>query len=269
MTSAHGPFVAALVGVSRRTRRALSRLIRPARGHQVLISGDYELLSTGVPQRIREGWRSPAVAAIQDRVFEPILTRMNSGEPREDFRALAAAVAATKAVHPVILEVGCASGWNRDVLNRLWGEPFRYVGIDYSQEMIRKARSRTKAGDLIVGDAVSLPCRSASCDILVSGSVLMHIPEYRQAILESRRVTRRWCVFHTVPVSHVRPTTLLSKIAYGERVFEVVFNEAELLTCLDEAGLVVRGTYDSVPYDLSQVLGEPTDSRTYLCEAVG
>jgi len=56
----------------------------------------------------------------------------------------------------------------------------------------------------------------------------MHVLEYRQAIAESVRVTRKWCIFHTVPVMLYRSTTLLQKRAYGEPVVEIIFNQAEL-----------------------------------------
>jgi len=148
----------------------------------------------------------------------------------------------------------------------LWNRPFRYIGMDYSPAMIALARRRDSQRPYLVGDATAVPLRDRSCDILLSGTILMHLLGYQAAIQESRRVARRWCIFHTVTVVTKRPTTILRKFAYGSAVVEIVFNADEFSRLLDKNGLRLRNVLDSIPYDLHAVLGEPTVTRTYLCE---
>ena len=94
----------------------------------------------------------------------------------------------------------------------------------------------------------------------------MHLLGYRDAIRESRRVARKWCIFHTVPIVHERPTTMLRKLAYGNPVVEIVFNEEEFLELITDSGLLLHEVFDSVPHDyLSDVLNAPVSARTYLC----
>ena len=64
----------------------------------------------------------------------------------------------------------------------------------------------------------------------------MHITGYRLAIAESVRASRGWCIFHTVPVMAGRPTTFLTKQAYGKEVIEVIFNRAEIEEIFVEHG---------------------------------
>ena len=45
----------------------------------------------------------------------------------------------------------------------------------------------------------SYPLESESCDILLSGNVLLHVPDYAAAIQESARVARRWSSFTERP----------------------------------------------------------------------
>ena len=94
----------------------------------------------------------------------------------------------------------------------------------------------------------------------------MHIANYSEAIAESVRVSREWCIFHTVPLIAKRPTTLLHKLAYGQRVVEVIFNQGELEALLGEHKLAIRAVFDSIPYDVDAVLGEPSWTLTYLCQ---
>jgi len=241
---------------------ALRRWLRRARS----VSTQYAIVSLDEAANLPCGWLDPAAARRQHRAFVPLLKRMRHGQPREDFVALAAAIKATGMDDPLIVEVGCASGWNSEVLTHLLGRPVQYVGLDYSHAMVNLGRRTYPKTRFLVGDAALLPLRAGCCDILVSGTMLMHVLDYRGAIRESRRVARRWCVLHTVPILTHRGTTLMSKRAYGQPTVEIVFNEHELKDLLADAGLAVRETFDSIPYNLEFILGEPTTTRTYLCE---
>jgi hypothetical protein len=79
-------------------------------------------------------------------------------------------------------------------------------------------------------------------------------------------VSREWCIFHAVPLIAKRPTTLLHKLAYGQRVVEVIFNQGELEAMLGEHKLAIRAVFDSIAYDVDAVLGEPRWTLTYLCQ---
>ena len=60
---------------------------------------------------------------------------------------------------------------------------------------------------------------------------------------------------------------MLTKTAYGSRVVEVVFNEVELFALFAACELLVRHSFVNISHTyLDEVLGEPIESRTYLCE---
>jgi len=240
-------------------RRLLGR-DRIAQGHEVLI-GD-------VPLELLKGWQNADVAQQQHAAFEPLLLAMYEGNPREDFSALTSALELTGLDYPLIIEVGCGSGWNCEVLTHLLKRPVRYIGLDYSKSMTALGRQHYSNARFVVGDATALPLGDGVCDILLSGTVLMHLMDYGLAIQESRRVSRSWCIFHTVPILQKRATTRLSKMAYGRHVAEVVLNEGELLELLNRNGLVVRHVLPSIAYDLEEILMETTRTCTYVCQVV-
>lgn len=229
-------------------------------------STDYTLLKDTPPDGILDGWRGSSLPQRQWNAFTPILEDLRSGRYREDFVALADAVQWTGLDNPLIVEVGCGSGWNSEVLSRLLPSPVRYIGSDYSFGMTALGRHHYPAIPFLVCDAARLPFPDASCDILLSGTVLLHLFDYRKAIEESRRVARKFVVFHTVTVHSQRETTVFKKRAYGEWVIEVVFNENHLLDVFKEAGLVVRRVSNSIPYDLAHLTGHHSCTKTYLCE---
>lgn len=209
-----------------------------------------------------------SVAERQHQAFAPLLQAARSGRPRRDFAVAADAVASTGMSHPLIVEVGCGSGYYSELLPLLSGRPVRYIGLDYAISMVNLAHQVYPAESFAAGDACRLPLAANSCDILLSGTSLMHISSYQEAIAESVRVTREWCIFHTVPVRQQGATTFLSKKAYGEPVTEVIINQAELEMLFSTYHLTIVKTLESIPYDLSAVIGEKTLTLTYLCQKV-
>jgi ubiquinone/menaquinone biosynthesis C-methylase UbiE len=235
-------------------------------GKDVPISYGYKVINGVVQTELLYGWQDPSVTGKQHKAFSPLLKQMHNGKPREDFAALADAVKMTGIANPFIIEVGCGSGWNSEVLSCLLRHPVHYIGVDYSLSMTAWGKKSYPYVPFVVGDATNLPFQDGICDILLSGTVLMHLSGYRKAISESRRLAKKWCIFHTVPVMKKRATTKLSKYAYGKPVVEVIFNEGELLDLIRQNGLAVRYSFDSIPYDLRSILQEPTLNKTYVCE---
>ena len=230
-------------------------------------SAEYGLIdSKTATQHSFSGWHDRAVAERQDVAYRILIQQMYAGEPRQDFIAAADAVRYGGIADAVILEVGCGSGYYSEILRHLLRYSVRYMGVDSSAAMIRLAQKRYPDYPFVVGDATALPFTDGAVDTVLNGVSLMHILQYELAIAESRRVARRWCIFHTVPVLQRRETTVLRKRAYGRTTLEIIFNEEQLRNLLEQRGLAVRHVLDSVPYNLEAVLNERTVTRTYVCE---
>ena len=251
-------------------RQAMRRWLTGSQEMQAAIppSNSYEVVEGKVLPELMKGWQEPVVAARQHKAFLPLLQEMYKGKAREDFVAVAKAVAMTGLENPLIIEVGCGSGWNSEVLAYLLKKPVRYIGMDYAPAMTSLGKESYPNVQFVVGDATELPLREDSCDILLSGTVLMHLLGYKRAIVESIRVARHWCIFHTIPILTGRETTVLRKNAYGQDTIEMVFNEDEFYQLVAHGGLAIRHELDNIPYDLAFVLGESTVTKTYVCEVV-
>jgi len=243
-------------------KRIITRLKQYA-GANGEVSAGYKLLGKYNLNGLN-GWRDASVAAWQHESYRNLLQEVREGRPRLDFVVAARALEATGLESPSIIEVGCGSGYYSEALPLL-GRQIRYIGIDYAFSMTSLAHQTYPAVPFITADACRLPLASGCCDVLLSGTSLMHIANYHQAITESARVARLWCIFHTVPVIAQRQTTLLRKKAYGRRVVEVIFNRSQLEAEFGQAGLEIHSVFESLPYDVSHVVGEQSLTLTYVC----
>lgn len=250
-------------------KRVAGRLARSvlSRENTDPVSTEIELI--GYDTALREqftGWHDSGVARLQDASYRPLIEQMYAGNPRQDLVAASEAVGQTGLANPSILEVGCGSGYYSEILSHILKRPLRYTGLDYSPTMIQLACEHYPGQPFLVGDATTLPFADGTFDIVMNGVSLMHILNYESAIAESRRVAKGWCVFHTVPVLQNQNTKILRKKAYGQPTIEIIFNEKKLLSLMDKYMLVVRHTMESIPYNLEEILGEATVTKTYVCE---
>lgn len=226
-------------------------------GHSVISESD-------VTPDLVAGWKDPAIASRQRRLVEDELARMYEGASITVYEVAAEAVRSTGMAGASIVEVGCASGYYREVLAHLLRQRIRYIGVDYSPALVAQARRLHPHLPLVIGDAANLPLADNSCDILLSGGVLLHVPEYERAIKETARVTRHWCIFHRTPVLRTTPTTFLSKQAYGVRVVESLFNEEELLSLFAAYGMTLRNEL-TIGRHRIEAIGEEYVFKTYVC----
>lgn len=193
-------------------------------------------LETKPHDRLAEAWRTPSIVVGQQRVTDNELRELREGHPTLPWRVLAEAVRATGESDHTILEVGCSTAYHSEVLATLLCRPIHYIGIDYSEAMIRAGKSRYPGVLLCAGDAAALPLASASVDVLISGCVILHVPRWRDAIREASRVSRRWVVFQRTPIRKGN-TRVFTKDAYGVRCLEYHFGEAEFFQTITTAGL--------------------------------
>ncbi len=228
------------------------------------VSGGYKPITRdSITRELAAGWRDPAIPSAQRSLVDMELAAMYKGKIVSPYQVLADAVKFTNCDAGRIIEVGCASGYYREVLSHLLGKEIRYTGIDYSNALISEARRRYPGIPFIVGDATDLPVAGEACDILISGCVLLHVPEYRKAISESFRASREWVIFHRTPVL-AGETVYFSKRAYGVFCVEIIFGEGELYSVFREYGGQVVAELE-ISRKARKDLRKPVHVKTYVC----
>ncbi len=88
-----------------------------------------------------------------------------------------------------VLEIGCGSGYGAYLLNQL--QPKSYIGLDVMIEQVELARRNYPQFQFLIQDAEDLSqFKNESKDVVIIFGVLHHIPNWRKAIDEIRRVLK-------------------------------------------------------------------------------
>lgn len=236
--------------------------------HESLARGGYRLLSAEAYQGFAaetSGWDTPSVAAIQHASFRRLLDAFKAGQRRADLQALTRIFSRIARPGCSVLEEGCGSGYNSEVIRWAVGGELRYTGIDIAHAMIDLARDTYPGDKFRVMPSEQLAFEDGSFDVVLNGASLMHTVGYEQALREARRVARRHVVLHTVTVADVDQHVHFEKDAYGARVPEVCFSARGLDELLAAQGLLPVLMEDSIDYDLRASVGVPSRSVSLAC----
>jgi len=125
---------------------------------------------------------NPEIAAGYEAWYQTVGRRADQQEKALLKRLLSGFPAAHS-----ILEVGCGTGH----FTRWFGEQgLRAVGLDLSWSMLEEAKG-LRSPPCLQGDALALPFRSASVDLVALITALEFLPDPVQALAEALRVARQ------------------------------------------------------------------------------
>jgi len=92
-----------------------------------------------------------------------------------------------------ILEIGCGKGEILNFLDRKFD--FELIGIDIEREIVKEASDLYP--NLIIREESGLQSsfKTSNFDLVLVLEVLEHVNEYKKIILESKRVSKKYCIF--------------------------------------------------------------------------
>jgi SAM-dependent methyltransferase len=226
----------------RKTGEILSRHLKYRKLQ--LVAPQVDKISTGFKDltgnqgnhELTEGWKQSSVAKAQRGLVQSELASMYKGNTPPPFAVAARMLRNVIKPHERVLEIGCSSGYYYEVLEYLLKRPVYYTGVDYSESMIKMAREFYPRANFEVADGAQLPFSSGSFDVVISGGVLLHCPNYVKHIKETCRVTINTILLHRTPIADSGRTCLFEKSAYGARTVEIWFSEEEILGLFAQAG---------------------------------
>lgn len=207
----------------------LHPLLRPTRSRTKIRRRDWVFTDV---------WKDPSIPVAQSEVVEPQIERFRGGGRVPEFETLCRSFEGLeKHTTTSVLEIGCSTGYNLEVIHSQYPN-VRAVGIDYSAAFIDAAKKKYQ-DTFLVGDATALPFRSRTFDVVVSGSVLLHVLNWVDGLNESCRVAKQRLILHRTPVS-TEPSQLFKKVAYGVEMGEWIFSDTEIVEAVTKSGFFLR-----------------------------
>lgn len=200
-------------------------------------------------------WCDESVAAQQFDLARSQLERPIEEWP-DHFHALVEAVESTQYPGSMV-EVGCASGYNLDVLRKAGVEFGSYSGIDISEPAVKLAEAR--GIEVSVDEACNLEDREAG--IVLDGSCLLHVEKWREHIADLCRASSRWVILHRVPLA--AETRATATHGYGRTFPAWEFARGDLDQAMEAHGFEGTGAFRADGGSVTLVYARPRHYATY------
>ncbi len=238
-----------------RYRREMGKLTMPKR----ISDGHQRISPTEITSEMESAWKSPAIPLSQRALVQQQLGEMYSGTIATPFHVLAEIMNKVVSNGSSVLEIGCASGYYYEIIEYLLSKRINYTGVDYSPPMIDLAKDYYPKATFFTADGANLFFADRKFEVVISSCVLLHVPNWREHVFETARVSEKYVVAARTPVCKSGPTRYMKKFAYGVETVELLFNESELVREFLLNGLEA---IDAIQYN-----SNPTDDEyevTYL-----
>lgn len=194
--------------------------------------------------KLVNAWKDPALPQRQWDVIVKERELVMAGHQDEvaPYRALGATlqhVAYANLPEYKVLDLGAGSGIYREIIRRA-GYRWTYRAADYSSAFREFALTKFPDLEYDIQDATELGYQDNSFEIFLHGCCLIHIRDWRKAIQEAARVSKRYVIFHRTPILSKSSTLYFLKEAYGVPCFDIWFGADEFYGAVRDAGLEFR-----------------------------
>jgi ubiquinone/menaquinone biosynthesis C-methylase UbiE len=171
---------------------------------------------------------NPVRASLQRRYEAPLLERLGGRVPAG-----------------TVLELGCGRGVGTEILFERFGASTVFA-FDLDPAMVREAHARlASAYDgralVTVGDAAAIPAPANRFDAVFDFGIVHHVPRWRGAVSEVRRVLKTGGRFYFEEVTRQALNRWVYR-TFLEHPTEDRFSSLEFLTELEKVGLRVIAT---------------------------
>jgi SAM-dependent methyltransferase len=183
------------------------------------------VFSDGDIAKTIETWQLESTPREQWKIVSQQIKRLKQNIETTEFKSFREALETSYETNDCfnVLEVGCSSGYYSEVLNRSFPNS-SYIGVDFSKQFIDFGAEKFPNINLQQMDAHDLgEFADRQFDCVVSGCVLLHLPNWENALIESARVANRTLILHRTPLSDTN-TQRYIKSAYGSPTLEWQFS---------------------------------------------
>lgn len=157
-----------------------------------------------------------------------------------------------------LLDMGCGAGYYSEIINAQFGNKFKYTGADYSEAMVTLAKQLYPQTEFTVLDITNMQLPDKAFDVVFSGAVLVHLDDWKKALLELTRVCKTYLILHRTPLSEKKTHRKIGRIYADVKAIYNTFNSSELLGFVEQQGFRVVNTvdvYSSAPnHDIWQTI---------------
>lgn len=153
-----------------------------------------------------------------------------------------------------LLDAGCSSGFYYDFF-KLAHLDINYQGCDVAPKFIELAQKLHPQLKFKICNLTDLKYNTGSFEVVLVSESLHYILDYQIAFKEISRVSSKFVLLHRIPMFVAKhKTQYFSKMGYGVKMMEIVFNPEEITYLCEQNHLVNRDITWGGSVDINKVV---------------
>ncbi|MEO0263583.1 MAG: arsenite methyltransferase [candidate division WOR-3 bacterium] len=164
----------------------------------------------------------------------------------------------------IVLDLGCGAGFDCFLASKKVGKKGKVIGVDMTEEMIKKARENAKKGgfenvEFKLGEIEDLPLPDGSVDVIISNCVINLSPYKERVFKEAYRVLKdggRMVISDIVILKELPEVIKNSDIAYTGCVSGAMMKDDYIKT-IEKANFKEIKIISEKTFSLDCIISEP------------
>lgn len=215
------------------------------------VSYDYQIISKSDAENLSGSWLDKQLPIRQWKVVSGL---MSGGEIPQAALPVIVILRRLEKNKITLLDAGCSSGFYYDFFKQTELD-IDYQGCDFAPEFVRLAQRLHPGLQFKTCNLTNLEYKTNGFEVvLVSGS-LHYVTNYEQAFKEIARVSSKYILLHRLPMFvSKRNTEYFSKMGYGVRMMEIVFDPVEVKALCRQNNLKIKQIIWGDSVDVGKVI---------------
>ena len=181
-------------------------------------------------------WADPSIPMYQRQIVQHSLKSMYSGQVIPIFDSLIKSLQHIGHDSMSILDIGCSSGYYKEIIDYLIPYEVEYAGIDLSDSLIEMAKDLYPRTKFDTGHGTNIPCKDQFYTVVLSSAVLLHVHDVLAHISEMCRVAKKFVILNRTDIVRNTNDRYFEKTAYGVDMVEIWYNEECLIDIFRSVG---------------------------------
>jgi SAM-dependent methyltransferase len=194
----------------------------------------------------KNNWKESHLGEKQRQFVNEELKQLKNGQTPYVYNGFLQLLNLIEGEKLTFLDIGCASGYYKEVADHGSPNKLLYSGCDYNEASVKLARQYYTDTDFRVEDVTNLGYSDKQFDAVMVSGVLEHVPDQTKAFDETCRVAKDWLLCHRIGLTSLEEHFTKGS-QYETPVVRYYFDREKFIKRVTDRGFVLKAYIDVYP----------------------
>jgi len=196
--------------------------------------------------QFKDNWKASSVGEKQRIFVNEELKQFKNGSMPHVYNGFLQLLALIDEEKMSFLDIGCASGYYKEVAEHQFPGKLDYIGCDYNEKSIELAKKYYPTTQFDIEDITKLTYSDKQFDVVMVSGVFEHVPDNELAFDETCRVAKKWLICHRIAFAS-GDEYITKGSQYSEPIIRHYFNRDRFIERITSRGFILDSYINIYP----------------------